>query len=438
MLLTVPLLFVSAGARADPGCGACVEADATLPAGAIAQTGDIEAGQRSVGWLFDTSGFPRRWECGEWSAALGWLHIVSDVLIWAAYMLIPLVLFYFVMKRRTPLPGVTWLFIAFIASCGIGHLLEAVIFWEPVYRLAGSWKAVTAVASCATAIAMIPVVPRVLHWPSLAEINVRLENEARVREAAEQELLRLNTSLREANAELKQYVRTASHELKSPLVTISGYLGYLERDLQEGKDDEAPDHLRRIGHAVTRMQMHIDDLLDLSRIGHQTGRPVMLSIGEQVEDMVREHGVMIAERGAEVEMDLATDVCWCDRFHLGQVLSNLIGNAVRYGVTERSKTVIVRTRVSAPGWVEISVVDRGPGVDPRHHESVFELFQRHSGEEDGTGIGLAIVRRVAEIYGGSASVRETEGGGATFAVTLPSEPLLSAASLEPDVEGAQL
>ena len=100
--------------------------------------------------LFDPSGFPPRWRCGEWSESLGWLHIASDFTIWFAYMGIPAVLVYLV-RRRSDLPflPVFWLFIAFVAACGFVHLVEASMFWWPAYRFSGVVKLATAVVSVA-------------------------------------------------------------------------------------------------------------------------------------------------------------------------------------------------------------------------------------------------------------------------------------------------
>jgi PAS domain S-box-containing protein len=115
--------------------------------------------------VFDTSGFPARWHCGRWSELLGWLHIVSDAMIFAAYMAIPVALAFFIRERRDlpkPFPIVFWLFGAFIVACGVTHLLEAVIFWHPVYRLAGVVKAVTAAVSWTTLAFLVPAVPKAL------------------------------------------------------------------------------------------------------------------------------------------------------------------------------------------------------------------------------------------------------------------------------------
>src|SRR5690606_38615369 len=110
--------------------------------------------------LFDTDDFPARWHCGRWSDGHGWLHILSDLSIFAAYMAIPCVLATFVLKRKDiPFPRIFWLFVAFIASCGTVHLIEAIIFWQPVYRLGGVVKLFTAVVSWGTVVALIPVIP---------------------------------------------------------------------------------------------------------------------------------------------------------------------------------------------------------------------------------------------------------------------------------------
>ena len=111
--------------------------------------------------VFDTRDFPRRWDCGTWSDAHGWLHIASDVATWGAYMAIPLVLGFFLVKRRDlPFLGVFWLFAAFILACGAVHLVEAAIFWWPAYRVSGLLKLITAVVSWSTVFASSRAVPK--------------------------------------------------------------------------------------------------------------------------------------------------------------------------------------------------------------------------------------------------------------------------------------
>jgi PAS domain S-box-containing protein len=142
--------------------------------------------------LFDTTDFPARWYCGNWTNGEGWLHILSDLGIWSAYTAIPLVLLYFATKRRDiPFSRMFLLFSAFIVLCGLTHLLEAVIFWQPIYRFAGVVKLTTAVVSWGTVLALIKIAPGVLQLPSLASTNTRLREEIRQRVEVEQDLRRL-------------------------------------------------------------------------------------------------------------------------------------------------------------------------------------------------------------------------------------------------------
>ena len=157
--------------------------------------------------LFDTSGFPARWRCGSgWQSTpwLGWLHIVSDLGVWSAYVAIPCVLIYFVVRKKDiPFRIIFLLFGAFILACGTTHLMEAIIFWWPAYYLAGFIKLMTAIVSWATVFALIPVMPRVLAMRSPEE----LEREIAARRQVE-------AALSQTNAQLEHRVDERTHELK--------------------------------------------------------------------------------------------------------------------------------------------------------------------------------------------------------------------------------
>jgi hypothetical protein len=122
--------------------------------------------------LFDTSDFPARWHCGRWTSGHGWLHILSDLGVWSAYLAIPLVLGYFIVRKKDlPFRKMFLLFGAFILACGTTHLMEAIIFWWPAYRLAGVIKLFTAIVSWATVFALVPIVPKVLAMRSPEELE---------------------------------------------------------------------------------------------------------------------------------------------------------------------------------------------------------------------------------------------------------------------------
>jgi PAS domain S-box-containing protein len=136
--------------------------------------------------LFDTAGFPARWYCGRWSSAQGWLHIISDVGIWSAYTAIPCVLIYYALRRRNlPYKSIFFLFGAFIFACGTTHLMDAVIFWWPAYRLAGVLKLATALISWATVMALAHVAPKAFALRSPEELQREIDGRKRMEELAD-------------------------------------------------------------------------------------------------------------------------------------------------------------------------------------------------------------------------------------------------------------
>jgi PAS domain S-box-containing protein len=148
---------------------------ATLNAGGGQRKFETEGVSTFVAKLFDTGDFPARWYCGVWSTDVGWLHILSDLGIFAAYFAIPCVLLFFILRKKDlPFPKVIWLFAAFILACGLGHLIEASIFWWPVYRFSGLVKCVTAIVSWVTVIVLVRIMPIALRLPSSALLATKL------------------------------------------------------------------------------------------------------------------------------------------------------------------------------------------------------------------------------------------------------------------------
>lgn len=148
--------------------------------------------------LFDTTGFPARWQCGQWPASVGWLHIVSDVLIFIAYSAIPAGLFVvYARKREVDFPRLLLLFVAFILACGLTHLCDALMFYQPMYRFLGLMKAFTAAVSLTTAVVLIANLPELLALPSVRRANRQLS------EALAQASL-LRTELESSRQELEE------------------------------------------------------------------------------------------------------------------------------------------------------------------------------------------------------------------------------------------
>src|SRR5262245_37627763 len=154
--------------------------------------------------LFDTADFPARWNCGNWTAGLGWLHIWSDLAIFGAYAAIPTAIALYVLRRRdVSFPRLYWLFAGFIFSCGFGHLLDATLFWQPWYRFSGLVKLSTATVSWVTVLMLLRYLPQALALPGLARLNTQLKQEIEDRKQAEAEARHLNETLRQRVEELQ-------------------------------------------------------------------------------------------------------------------------------------------------------------------------------------------------------------------------------------------
>lgn len=147
--------------------------------------------------LFDTRDFPNRWNCGNWSEGHGYLHIFSDIATFGAYMAMPVVLAVYASRRRNDIvfPSLVWLFVAFILACGFVHLVEAIIFWWPIYRVSGLLKLATAVVSWGTVIGLVRIAPYALDLPGLKAVNLRLTQEIGARKQAESRLEQILQSM---------------------------------------------------------------------------------------------------------------------------------------------------------------------------------------------------------------------------------------------------
>jgi signal transduction histidine kinase len=382
--------------------------------------------------LLDTRDFPARWYCGVWSAELGWLHIVSDLAVFGAYMTIPVLLLYFIRRRRdVPFIPIFWLFGAFIAACGTTHLIEASIFWWPAYRLSGAAKLFTAGVSWLTVFALIPALPKALALPGLAKVNDDLLREVAARRAAEQEVKKLNAELEErvaertgqltaANQELEGFTYTVAHDLRAPLRHLHGYASMLLENVGERFDERSAHYADRIATASLRMGELVDDLLAFSRTGQTAPQVARTDFNALVAD-VREELEPIS-RGRTIEWEIATlptlDV---DPTLLRVVWVNLLSNALKFSAPRPIARIEVGTRREGDGETVFFVRDNGVGFDMSHAEKLFGVFQRLHGRDqfDGTGIGLATVRRIVERHGGRVWAVGAIDRGATIYFTLP-------------------
>ena len=238
------------------------------------------------------------------------------------------------------------------------------------------------------------------------------------RKRAEVEREELIARLEAQNAELERFAYTVSHDLKSPLITIKGYVGMLRQDLPEADSGLVGDDLSRISNAADKMDRLLRDLLELSRIGRLVNPPENVSLHELAHE-ARElvHG-QAQEAGVQVEISPGLPTVLGDRVRLLDVLQNLLDNAVKHMGEQSRPRIEIGSRRDGNQTV-CYVRDNGIGIEPRYHEKVFGLFDQLDQKVEGTGIGLALAKRIVEVHGGRIWVEsQGSGHGSTFCFTI--------------------
>jgi PAS domain S-box-containing protein len=262
----------------------------------------------------------------------------------------------------------------------------------------------------------------------------------------EAELQEKNRRLGEANAELShrnreldEFVYVVSHDLQEPLRTLISFSGFLMKDYGDRIETEGKEYLRYLVEASRRMRAMIHGLLKLSRAGKVIGEFAMVDLEELTAVVKADLGELLRTKNAELRIQDSLPPVWGDHDRLGQLLANLIANAVKYNQSS-SPWVEVEAKIDVGAdspdhahesdldpHVVIAIKDNGIGIEPQYHKTIFQLFRRlHTHDEyEGTGVGLAICTKIVQAHGGRIWVESTPGEGSTFFIRLRGSPSLT-------------
>jgi len=238
-----------------------------------------------------------------------------------------------------------------------------------------------------------------------------LENEVRERKVREAEL-------EAKNAELERFTYTVSHDLKSPLITIKGFAGAILKDLDAKEYSRLDPDVRRIMGAADKMSALLNDLLELSRIGRIMNVPTRIDMNALALEVLGQLSGPITQGGVQIVLQEDMPRVWGDYPRVSEVLQNLVENGIKYMGDQLHPLIEIGVRDGGEGEV-FWVRDNGIGIAAQYRETIFGLFNKLDPRSEGTGIGLALARRIVEFHGGRLWVEsEGAGGGSTFCFTL--------------------
>ena len=234
---------------------------------------------------------------------------------------------------------------------------------------------------------------------------------------AEKERDRMCKELEAKNKELEKFTYTVSHDLNSPLLTIQGFISILREDIEQNERENIERDMMYIEKAATKMEKLLNNTLQLSRIGRVANPPEDVPFGEIVQEAQEQTFEQIRSSGVEISVAEALPTVHVDRMRIAEVLMNLITNSINYMGEQPHPKIEIGYRVDGEETV-FFVRDNGIGIEKSQHEKVFDLFYTVDGSSEGTGAGLAIVKRIIEVHRDRIWIESEAGKGCTVCFTL--------------------
>lgn len=387
--------------------------------------------------LLDPTGFVPRATCGQWTRWEILLNNISDLLVALAYVSIPIMLMIFFSRRQRDFPF-SWLsavFAAFILTCGATHVMEIILFYHPIYHLAGWVKAVTAVASWIAVFSLYKILPHALALHSPSQLQAAKDEITASHKKLQEKLLLQNQKLAETNDQLQEtlkqlefanesksrFLANLSHELRTPMV---GIIGMSELALED-ESWNMRESLAKIGKSARSLDVLLSDLLEFSKLeaGKLELRPRPFQVGALADDVTSTLKWFATSRKLEIKEDISPELLpfhfQSDASRLKHVLVNLLQNALKF--TDHGHvtlSITLQSRSSDQAVLRFGVKDTGVGIASDRLASIFEPFVQVDDSltkrQSGSGLGLAICREILLLLGSRLHVESKLEQGSRF------------------------
>jgi len=368
--------------------------------------------------LFDTSNWPPRWHCGTWTDFHGWVYIISDLAIWASYFLIPVLLIRMITKRQdVPFLKIFWLFGAFIILCGTTHLIDAIIFWWPAYRLSAFVRFLTAIISVFTVMALYKVLPQVFSLRTVAELEHEINERKAIEIKLEANEIVLNNSLEllsQHNQQLKNFTHILSHNIRNHASNISLLTGLLDTGLMEEEDADVIHKIKKVSEGLNTT---LNDLSAAIKIRESVLKPEIMHFKDVTQKVISILDTDLRRNKAVINLDFKVDKVNFPGIYLESILMNLISNSVKYRKEDITPHIDICTYKNENGHTVLEHTDNGVGIDlVLHGDKIFGLYKIFHQNKNANGVGLFLVKNQVETQGGQIIVMSKPNEGATFKI----------------------
>ncbi len=248
--------------------------------------------------------------------------------------------------------------------------------------------------------------------------GIKTEN---IRQRTEDERKALIKDLERKNTEMERFTYTVSHDLRSPLITIKGFSGVLNEDIEKEKYESLLSYSKRIARAADKMKELLDSLLELSRIGRIVNPTERIDLNELINDVLESLSGLIEKKGINITIENRLPEVFADRARMTEVFQNILENAVKFMNGKETPRITIRSYKKG-NMIFFEIEDNGRGIDKRYQDRIFGLFEQLDAEAEGNGVGLSLVKRIIDYHGGSVEIQSPgKGLGTTVVFSLPAK-----------------